>query len=284
MHAGFDNSLFTPNGRVHRLLTRLALENLLHPFQPFILGQKNYPPKAALTHGVPLVFYGENEAEYGNPVAENDSAKRDWKYFAHGDGSDIFLGGTSLRDLKDIFKLEDVDVAPYMPADPEAMASAGVEVHYMGYYEKWHPQNAYYHAVEHGNFRASPERTAGTYSKYSSIDDKMDDLFYYTTWIKFGIGRSTYDAAQEVRNEDITRDEAVALARRFDGEFPERFIDDLFTYLSISDDEFPGVADALEQPLMDRAYFMDLCDRFRSPHIWMRRNGDWALRHTAWND
>ena len=40
IHAGFDNFLCTPNGLVHRLLTRLALENLFHPFQPFIFGQK----------------------------------------------------------------------------------------------------------------------------------------------------------------------------------------------------------------------------------------------------
>ena len=34
LNAGFDNVLFTPNGRTHRLLTRLSLEKLLHPFQP----------------------------------------------------------------------------------------------------------------------------------------------------------------------------------------------------------------------------------------------------------
>ena len=68
IHAGFDNYLCTPNGRVHRLLTRLAVENLFHPFQPFILGQKNLAPKMAQLFNIPLVFYGENEAEYGNPI------------------------------------------------------------------------------------------------------------------------------------------------------------------------------------------------------------------------
>ena len=60
----------TPNGRVHRLLTRLAVENLFHPFQPFIFGQKSLAPKMALLHDIPLVFYGENEAEYGNPIGD----------------------------------------------------------------------------------------------------------------------------------------------------------------------------------------------------------------------
>ena len=49
IHAGFDNILFTPNGLVHRLITRLAVENLLHPFQPFILGQKKFIPKNCKT-------------------------------------------------------------------------------------------------------------------------------------------------------------------------------------------------------------------------------------------
>jgi ABC-type sulfate transport system substrate-binding protein len=30
-----------------KLLTRLSIENLLHPFQTFILGQKNLAPKIA---------------------------------------------------------------------------------------------------------------------------------------------------------------------------------------------------------------------------------------------
>ena len=54
--AGFDNILFTPNGKVHRLITRLAVENLFHPFQPFILGQKNVAPKIAEKYDIPLIF------------------------------------------------------------------------------------------------------------------------------------------------------------------------------------------------------------------------------------
>ena len=77
IHAGFDNYLCTPNGMTHRLLTRLATENLFHPFQPFILGQKQLAPKMAAKFGIPLVFYGENEAEFGNPIADNNSALRD---------------------------------------------------------------------------------------------------------------------------------------------------------------------------------------------------------------
>jgi N-acetyl sugar amidotransferase len=282
IHAGFDNYLHTPNGRTHRLLTRLAVENLYHPFQAFILGQKNIAPKIALAHNIPLIFYGENEAEYGNPRQDAETAKRNWRYFSSQDKGQIYLGGVSVEDLVNQFDVPLADLRPYYPADPAQLQAKQVEVHYLGYYIKWHPQSCYYYAVEHGGFQASPERTPGTYSKYNSIDDRIDDFHYFTTFIKFGIGRSTYDAAQEIRSLDITRDEGVALVKRFDGEWPERFAEEIFDYLSIPEKEFPVASKRFEQPIMDRQYFLHLADRFRSPHLWKYEDGEWRLRHKVW--
>ena len=284
IHAGFDNNLFTPNGRVHRLVTRLATDQLFHPFQPFILGQKNLAPKMSALYDVPLVFFGENEAEYGNPKGDMASAQRDWSYFTSSDKSKVFLGGTSVADLTTEFGLDPVDLEPYMPADPELMQKAQTEVHYFGYYMKWHPQASYYYAVEHGGFEACPERNPGTYSKYASIDDRIDDLFWYSYYIKFGIGRASHDAGQEVRSGDIERDEGVALVRRFDGEFPTRFEQELLDYLSIPEEQFPVASKMFEQPILDRDYFTDLTDSFRSPHLWKHENGTWALRESVWNE
>jgi N-acetyl sugar amidotransferase len=281
IHSGFDNYLLTPNGLVKRLITRLAVENLFHPFQPFIIGQKSYGPKMAAQFNIPLVFYGENEAEYGNPLADNDSAKRDYAYFTSADQSDIYIGGTSIRSLKEDYGVREADLTAYLPGDPAVLEAKGIEVHYLGYYLKWHPQAAYYHAVEHGGFEASPERTPGTYSKYNSIDDRIDDLHYFTTHIKFGIGRSTYDSAQEVRSGDLEREEAVALVRRYDGEFPDRFIDELLTYLSLPEDKFPEAASQFEDPIMNRAYFDALTNRFRSPHLWYKDESGLHLRRTV---
>jgi N-acetyl sugar amidotransferase len=282
INAGFDNYLMTPNSRVHRLITRLAVENLFHPFQPFMFGQKALAPKMAALFDIPLVFYGENEAEYGNPLQDTQSAERDWSYFTSEDQSKLFLGGVSVKQLQTDFDIQKVDLEPYLPVDPQIMSQKGIQVHYLGYYLPWHPQGAYYYAVENGGFKASPERTPGTYSKYNSIDDKIDDFHYYTTYIKFGIGRATYDAAQEIRNDEITREEGVALVKKYDGEFPSRFADEIFRYLSIPLDEYPVAAQRFEQPLIDRDYFEGHCDLFRSPHLWKRENGVWQLRHTVW--
>ena len=76
----------------------------------------------------------------------------------------------------------------------------------------------------------------------------------------------------------------MALVRRFDGEFPERFADEIFSYLSIPEKEFPEACRMFEQPIMDSQYFMHLADRFRSPHIWKFEDGAWRLRHTSFED
>jgi hypothetical protein len=153
----------------------------------------------------------------------------------------------------------------YLPPTYEELENAKVEVRLLGYYIRWTPQEAYYHAVEHTGFQARPFRTEGTYSKYNSIDDKSDDLHYYTTYIKFGLGRASYDASQEIRNKHLTRTEGVALVRRFDGEFPSRYFKEVMDHIG-----------------MDPDYFKELCDRFRPPHLWDKVNGEWRLRHPVW--
>ena len=63
-----------------------------------------------------------------------------------------------IAELKENYGLVESDLDPYMPANPEEIERQKVEVHYLGYYLKWHPQSCYYYSVEHGGFQASPER------------------------------------------------------------------------------------------------------------------------------
>jgi N-acetyl sugar amidotransferase len=267
--SGFDNISFNRNGKTMKLLTKLSIENLFHPFQTFILGQKNLAPKIASKYGISLIFYGENEAEYGNPIADNSNSLRDKSYYSYKNLDELYLGGVSLRELQEKYKVPLNDLLSFLPAAAAELEKSKIEVHYLGYYLRWTPQEVYYYAVENTGFHARPFRTQGTYSKYNSIDDKIDDLHYYTTFIKFGIGRATYDASQEIRNKHLTREDGVALVKKFDGEFPDRYFNEIMEYLEINPDYFKH----------------ELTDRFRSPHLWGKNvNGEWKLRHTVNND
>lgn len=266
LDSGFDNISFNRNGKTMKLLTKLSIENLFHPFQTFILGQKNLAPKIASKYGLSLIFYGENEAEYGNPIADNSTSLRDKSYYSYKNLDEIYLGGVSIGELKEKYNVPVNDLLSFLPADAKELEKSNIQVHYLGYYLRWTPQEVYYYAVENTGFHARPFRTQGTYSKYNSIDDKIDDLHYYTTFIKFGIGRATYDAAQEIRNKHLTREDGVALVKKFDGEFPDRYFKEIMEYLEIDPDYFRN----------------ELTDKFRSPHLWGKNdNGNWQLRHNV---
>lgn len=263
---GLDNILFTPNGLLHRELTRRSFINLLHPFQPFIIGQRIIGPLVAMKFGIPVVFYGENQAEYGNSSVENNSPFMDAKFFSSRNTAPRF-GGDELAQIVSETKFSRDDFAPYLPPSQDDLAKASVQVHYLGYYIKWDPQECFYYAVENTGFSPSPTRTEGSYSKYSSLDDKIDPFHYYTTLAKFGLGRASYDAAQEIRNGKITRDEGVGLVKKFDLEFPEKYFQEFLNYIKISEDAFHEIVDS-----------------FRSPHLWKRVNGEWHLKRPIWEE
>ncbi len=259
---GFDNISLTPNPKVHAILTRLAFLNLLNPFQPFIIGQKNLAPRVALSEKVPLIMYGENQAEYHNKLVETQSPLMSRTHYTSKPGQTFRFGGVELDALKD-HGVDKKELIPYLPI-PEAEAEkAGIEIHYMSYYHEWKPQENYYYSVEHTGFEPNPERSEGTYSKYASLDDRVDGFHYYTMFIKFGQGRAMNDAAHEIRDGHITREEAVALVRKYDGEFPKKYYREFLDYIGIDEGQFHAAV-----------------DRNRSPHLWdLKPGGEWVLKH-----
>ncbi len=261
---GLDNLLFTPNGRLHRSMTKNAFHNLLHPFQPFIIGQRIIGPLMAKKFNIKLVFYGENQAEYGNAIDENKKPTMDINFFSTGNPKKMLFGGVSMEEYIKKQNFSFNDFKPYVPPTKKEILDYGVEVHYLGYYLKWDPQECYYYAVENTGFKPNNQRTEGTYSKYSSIDDKIDPFHYYTTLIKFGLGRCSYDASQEVRNDKITREEAVYLVNKYDQEFPKKYFKEFLSYIDT-----------------DENLFYKTIDSFRPSHLWIRDNEKWILKHSV---
>ena len=261
-----DNISAKRNKHLMKYLTKESILNLLHPFQTFILGQKNFAPKVATKYNIPLVFYGENEAEHGNPIADNSTSLRNNSYYVYKNIDKLFLGGKSIKEIlnETNFKKKYLDI--FLPLDTKKIKNK-LEVHYLGYYLNWIPQETYYYSVKNCNFRPRPFRTQGTYSKYNSIDDKIDDLHYYTTFIKFGIGRATYDVSQEIRNNHIDLNEGKKIIKKYDGEFPSLYFKEIMEYLNIKEQSF-----------------LNLCDKFRSPHLWKKNKKVFKLRHTANKD
>lgn len=260
---GFDNVLGTPNGSVHRKLTKISFEVLGDPFQPFIYGQTHYPMQMALKHNVSLIMYGENgEVEYGGNMKNAFKPNRDWKT----DHKEHYFSGLAPEDLLE-YGISSNDIIPYMAPKNDLLEKLGLEIHFFGYYKKWIPQELYYHAVEHTGFKPRYARNEGTYSKYASFDDQIDGFHYYLSYIKFGIARATADSAHEIRDGHITREEGIRLVKRFDGEFPHEHFKTFLNYCDITEE-----------------HYYQVIDSWRSPHLWAQVDGKWILKHPIWKE
>ena len=265
--SGQANILYSPRGDIQKSLTRLAFKNIGHPFQPFIAGQRVVGPVTALKYNVQLVFYGENVAEYGNNKEDNYSPLMDPSLYTCFDFdqqslNEYFLGGVSLFDLIHVYGMSLSDLQPYKSPSLDDVTNAGIQVHYMSYYRKWVPQENYYYAVKNTGFVPNDKRKDGSFAKYAGIDDVLEDLHYYMQLIKFGMGRATWDAAQEIRTGKLEREEAVALINRYGTEEPIDFMPEILDYLDLSLDEFRSIVDT-----------------FRTPHLWRKDCDKFVLNH-----
>jgi len=267
--AGFDHKLITPNGKLNRILSKLAFIYIGDHEEMFDRGQMCSPIREALNNNVKLVFYGENaDAEYGGDHKLINMRGMPWNkyekiYFstpmkslikiAKKDGYFDYYGLDYKAGLENVWKLP----------EKKELIKKGIEFHWYGYYEQWIPQENFYYAANHTGFQANPDgRMEGTYSKYAQLDDATDSMLYYMMFIKYGFGRATSDAAHEVRDGHITREEGITLVRKFDGEFPAKSFETFLKFVDITQDEF-----------------VEIVDRFRLDHIWKKQNKKWVLRH-----
>ena len=116
-------------------------------------------------------------------------------------------------------------------------------------------RDSFYYASENTGFKPNIHRTEGTYTKYSSIDDQIDGFHHWFSLLKFGIGRCTANAAREIREGYITREEGISLVNRYDSEFPKKYFSVFLNYSGLSEEQFWKVA-----------------DRWRNKRIWIKKN------------
>lgn len=271
INSGFDNILFTPNKKIHGLLTRVAFENVLHPFQPFALGQYSFPLKVAIQNKIKLIIYGDGVEERATGKPNNKKLNKNlklWNFLYRKNNDDIFLGGVEIKELISRYKISKSDLLPFLPISEDQVKESKLEVLPITRFINYNPQDNFYYAKENSNFQVNPDgRSEGTYTKYSSLDDKFDGFHYYTWFIKTGRGRATEDAAIEVRNEIITRQEAVSLVKKYDGEFPKKYFKDFLNHTNLNEKKF-----------------FEIIDKFRSPHLWEKVSGKWILKKAVWKN
>lgn len=262
IRAGFDHHFFRPNQKIHRRLAKRFFIERGNQKVAWDAGVNAVPIQIAVSYEIPLIFYAEHgETEYGGKVIHNESGKtRDFtEVIEHQIGDDP----TNWVDEE----ITENDLQPYIYPEFDKIRKAGVTAYYFAYFNKWSMYENFQYIREKINFMTHPKgRTVGTFTYFDSLDDKMDPLYYYMQFIKFGFGRAIRDASRMIQNGHMTREEGVELAEKYDSEFPDEFFDEVLEYLDLTEEEFHHIV-----------------DKHRNPEIWQKEDGKWRLRYPLIN-
>jgi N-acetyl sugar amidotransferase len=255
---GFDSIFFRPNQDVHRKLARRFFIERGNQKVAWDAGINAIPVMVAVKFKIPLVFYAEHgESEYGGKVLNEESMKtRDFtEVIEHQIGDD------PRNWVDDEISINDLN--PYIYPDISEIQKVPVKAFYFAYFFKWSMLENYQYIKDKIDFRTHPKgRTYGTFTDFDSLDDKTDNLYYYMQFIKFGFGRTVRDSSRLIQNNQMTRAEALELAKKYDSEYPEEHLDEMLEYLKLS-----------------RKEFTEIVDKHRNPEIWAKENGEWKLRY-----
>ena len=256
---GFDHIFFRPDQKVHRKLAKRFFIERGNQKVAWDAGVNTIPVKVAVKFRIPLVFYAEHgESEYGGKVLNKEAQKiRDFtEVIEHqiGDDPRNWVGnGISINELN-----------PYVYPDLKEIEKVGIKALYFGYFFKWSMFENYNFLKTKINFLTHPKgRTPGTFTDWDSVDDKSDNLYYYMQYIKFGFGRAIRDACRMIQNNQMTREEGLKLAKKYDGEFCSEYFEDMLEYLDLTKKDF-----------------IEIVDKHRNPEIWKKEGKEWKLRHT----
>ena len=258
---GFDHVMVRPNQKVARRLANRFFTERGNPKVAWDAGINAVPVRIAVQFNIPLIFYAEHgESEYGGRVLSEEHRKmRDFaEVLEHQIGDDP-------RNWVDD-EITECDLAPYLYPDLEEVERVEVEALYFGYFFRWSMHENFRFLRDKIDFRTAPSgRTDGTFTNFDSLDDKMDNLYYYMQFIKFGFGRAVRDSCRLIQNGRMTRAEALELVRKYDDEFPKTHLHDNLDYLGITEPEFTEIGDL-----------------HRNAEIWKFEGNQWKLRYPPW--
>ena len=255
---GFDHIYFRANQKVHRYLARRFFIERGNPKVAWDAGVNVIPVQVAVAYDIPAVFYAEHgESEYGGKILSLEHQRtRDFTEVLEQQVGD------DPRNWEDDF-VSAKDLNPYVYPSMDRVQATGVKAYYFGYFNRWSMYENYLYIKDKIDFRTNTKgRTDGTFTDYDSLDDKIDNVYYYMQFIKFGFGRTIRDASRLIQNGHMTRQEGLELVRKYDDEFCYEHFDKSLSYLNLTRDEFNKIV-----------------DQHRNSEVWKKEGSRWILRN-----
>ncbi len=243
------------------IIKKLALYSLEKHGDPDLFNHPliyNIPPIIAKNFGINIVVYGEDpRIEYSNTKLKNIDTlinqKFDKNYFEN------FVSHSRINLLSILRKLS-------IPLEERAYFTyqkklKSLKILFLGNFFKWDSINNYKIAKKIG-FKEN-KTSEGTYRKFVNVDEDWNRVHHYLKMLKFGYGRCSDHAAEDIRKGYLTRNDAIKLVKKYDTQPLSKYYKKrICEYLDISEKKLNYIL-----------------EKFRNKKIWIKINQKWVLKY-----
>jgi N-acetyl sugar amidotransferase len=173
-------------------------------------GIMTYPIQVAVAYDVPLIVWGEE----GFSELVGMHQPEDMVEFTRKKRMEHSMRGIEPEMLLD--KFTRYELAPFFYPSDEKIERVGVRGIYLSNYLPWDARGQAEFAIERMGFETAQirDRTFNLYAKTDCIH--ANGLHDYLKYLKFGYGRATDDASNEIRHGRMTREEGIDMVMKYD--------------------------------------------------------------------
>ena len=257
---GIDVIHFKKNHEVYKKMVIEGFRTVGDEMWPNHLGIFTVPVIFAVKLNIPLIVWGENsQQEYGGPnldSVKNNHLNRKWLEEFGG------LLGNRVQDMIGVDGLTKKELTSYFYPSDEEIEKVGVTGVFLGSYFFWDARKQLDVVKKHGFLVKEDGPVEGTFTNYENLDEKIHGLHDYLKFVKYGFGRATDHANIDIRNNRLTRNDALQLVRKYDGKYPHFGVQSFIEYSGLSKQEIDQIIDSFTNPILfkqdeDGSFFKD---------------------------
>lgn len=247
---GVDYVEVTMNPLIRRKINCLALRLVGDISWPEHIAIFTVPVRIATQMGIPLIVWGENsQNEYGGPAAAQKSNILNRRWLEEFGG----LLGLRVTDLIGQDGIKKHHLIQYMYPSDEELQRSRVTGIFLGHYVPWDGLTNALYAQAHG-FETYPTLVEGSLANYENLDNHQTGIHDYFKFLKYGFGRATDIANNNIRRGRLLRKDALRMTKLHDGKFP-------WTCLG------KPIEETLSEIGMTLDEFMKTCDQFTNKKL-----------------
>ncbi|MBT6230410.1 MAG: N-acetyl sugar amidotransferase [Candidatus Scalindua sp.] len=230
---GVDVINFTPNWKI---VKKLMLESLIRKGDfcwHCHAGVFSYPMQFAVKFNIPLLIWGEGGGEYETYFRYAELEETDeWKYNRR------IIMGMRAEDLAGFINVELRDLSPFIYPSKEELDKVGVKSLPLGNYIQWN-QEEFAETIqkELGWNYDEVESLYPDELGFDKVECMMTGIRDYIKYLKRGFSRITHRTTIDIKQGRISRDEGLALIRKYEHRKPAS-LPIFLKILDLSEEEF----------------------------------------------